>query len=218
MVALPVTIPGQIGSYIDLQNLVAAYMDRDDLQDRLPVFIALAESRLNRLLRTVNQEFRAIWTIDSESWEMPSDFRRLRKIHIEGMPDRPLVEINPQSVAFNFSGAAGIPTAYFIEGRTITFAPPPADETDFRVTYWRRIPPLTVAEDTNWLLEEHGDIYLFAALLEASIYIRDPDAISLCSDRLDQAIAELQQESRLDRHGGGPLAPTVIRQVRGARC
>lgn len=218
MVALPVTIPGQIGNYTDLQRLVAAYMDRDDLDDRLPVFIALGENRLNRLLRTVNQEFRSIWMIDSESWDMPDDFRRLRKIHIEGMPDRPLTEINPQSAAFNFSGAAGIPSCYYIEGRTISFAPPPADETQFRVTYWRRVPPLTATEDTNWLLQEHGDIYLFAALLEACLYIRDPEGVALCSDKLDEAIAELRRESREDRHGGGPLAPTVIRQVRGARC
>lgn len=218
MVALPVTIPGQIGSYTDLQNLVAAYMDRDDLDDRIPDFIALAEMRLNRLLRTVNQEFRAIWTIDSESWDMPSDFRRLRKIHIEGMPDRPLKEIAPQSVAFSYGGSASIPTAYYIEGRTISFAPPPAQETAFRVTYWRRVPALTVAEDTNWLLEEHGDIYLFGTLLEASIYIRDPEAIAMCSEKLDQAIAELQQESRNDRYAGGPLVPVGIQQVRGARC
>src|SRR3546814_767910 len=142
----------------------------------------------------------------------------MRKIHIEGMPDRPLVEMSPQAVPSNYSGASGIPSAYFLEGRVISFAPPPADETQFRVTYFSRIPPLNSEDTSNWLLEEHPDIYLNGALLEAAIYIRDAEAIDFLTPRLDAGIAELQRESRLDRWGVGPLVPNGPRQVRGARC
>src|SRR3546814_6815367 len=115
---------------------------------RSPDFVALLEGRLNRLLRTVNQETRTIWTVSDESFELPSDFRKMRKIHIEGMPDRPLVEMSPQAVPSNYSGASGIPSAYFLEGRVISFAPPPADATQFRVTYFSRIPHI-ISEDRS---------------------------------------------------------------------
>ena len=40
-----------ISNYTELKTAVANWLDRDDLTDRIPEFIALAESRFNRLLR-----------------------------------------------------------------------------------------------------------------------------------------------------------------------
>lgn len=218
MVALSVIIAGTIGNYGALRDKVALYLDRDDLEARIPDFVALLEARINRLIRGVNQETRTTWTTSDETYALPSDFRKLRKIHIEGSPDRALDEISPQSAAYMFNGQTGTPRAYFIEGRTITFCPPPTSSTTFRVTYFTRIEPLTSENDSNWLLEEHADIYMFGTLLEAAIYIRDAEAISLCSEKLDQALAELQRMARTDRYGGGPLTPKTPTQVRGARC
>ena len=40
-----------IGTYAELQTAVANWLDRDDLSLRIPEFIALAEARMNRILR-----------------------------------------------------------------------------------------------------------------------------------------------------------------------
>ena len=40
-----------IGTYAELQTAVANWLDRDDLTDRIPEFIALAEAKMNRVLR-----------------------------------------------------------------------------------------------------------------------------------------------------------------------
>ena len=40
-----------IGTYAELQTAVANWLDRDDLTDRIPEFIALAEAKMNRNLR-----------------------------------------------------------------------------------------------------------------------------------------------------------------------
>ena len=37
-----------IGTYAELQTAVANWLDRDDLTDRIPEFIALAEAKMNR--------------------------------------------------------------------------------------------------------------------------------------------------------------------------
>jgi len=216
-VSLSIIAAGTIGNYSDLENKVALWLDRDDLNDRIPDFIALMEAEANRLLRTVNQEVPDIWVTASETYLLPADFRRLRKIFIDGNPDRPLVEMSPISVPQRYSGDPGTPEAYYIEGRSISFAPPPAAQTTFRVTYFRKIPPLTSAAPSNWMLEEHPDIYLWGTLEQAAIYIRDEDAIALCGQKFQTAIAELQRESRMDRWAG-PLVPNNVRQVRGAPC
>lgn len=210
--------PGTIGTYADLVSKVASWLDRDDLTDRIPDFIALLEARLNRLLRSVNQERKDLWVIGTEEYNLPSDFRKLRKIHIEGQPDRPLVEMSPTSIAAQFSGESGTPRAYWQEGRVLSLAPPPSTDTLFRATYFCRIPPLTVDEPMNWLMSEHCDIYLWGTLHQAATYIRDEVAIDFCKGYLDDAIAELKLESRTDRWGGGPLVPNGPVQVRGGRC
>lgn len=217
-VSLSFIDPGTIGDYSDLEEKIAAWLDRDDLTPRIPDFIALLESRLNRLLRTVNQETKTIWVISDEAYALPADFRKLRKIHIEGSPDRPLAEVSPTAVPARYNGEAGTPQAYWVEGRVLSLAPPPNEATTFRVTYYLRIPPLTISAPVNWLLTEHPDIYLWGGLHQAATYIRDADAIALTKQYLDDAIAELQRESRLDSWGGGPLVPMAVRQVRGGRC
>ena len=40
-----------INSYSTLQTAVSNWLDRDDLSDRIPEFISLAEATFNRVLR-----------------------------------------------------------------------------------------------------------------------------------------------------------------------
>lgn len=216
-VSLPIVAPGTIGSYSDLLVLLAQYMDRDDLGDRFPAFLAMAEAQIGRVLRDLNQETRDLWVISAETYELPANFRKMRKIHIEGNPDRPLDEISPVAAPRRFSGDSGTPLAYWREGSTLVFAPPPDMPYTFRVTYFVRIEPLSVDVPTNWLLELHPDIYLWGVLREAAAYIRDPDAVAYSEGRFATAIEELKAESATDRWGGGPLVPTGINQVRAGR-
>jgi hypothetical protein len=156
--------------------------------------------------------------VSSEFFLLPSDFRKMRKLHIEGNPDRPLVEMSPVAIPGTFSGESGTPRAFYIEGRQLGLAPPPDGTYTLRVSYFQRIPPLTSALPSNWLLEEHPDIYVWGTLMHAAYYIRDPDAVSATEGLFDQAVGDLQRASRLDRWGGGPLVPSGPKQVAGGRC
>lgn len=217
-ISLDVVTPGTIGNYDDLVAMVGNWLDRDDLAPRIPEFISLLEARLNRLLRTVLQETQATWAVSASEFALPADFRKLRWIAPYGDPHRRLTEVTPDQLRDWPSGCG--PRVYAINGRTLLFSPAPTSDNPLTVTasYWRRIPPLGSFQPTNWLMDEHPDIYLWGALHQAATYIRDPDAIDTCKAYLDDAIAELQQESRKDAWGG-PLSPaTVVIQVRGAPC
>ena len=45
-----------ISTYSELQTAAANWLDRSDLSDRIPEFIALAEARFNRILRIRDME------------------------------------------------------------------------------------------------------------------------------------------------------------------
>ena len=218
MVALPIVVPGAISSYADLVGAVGDWLDRDDLTTQIPAFVALAEARFNRELRTLWQVVRTTITTAVSGNVLPSDFRQLRRISVLDSPDRPLFEISPQVAAQRFDGSTADPTAYYIEGRTLYLLPPPASDVSLDVTYLAAIPSLTSANQSNWLLNEHPDVYLFAVCLEAAIYIRDNDAASYLSDRVSETIATIRRTSRLDLYGGGPIIPQSPFQVRGGLC
>lgn len=218
-ISLDVLDPGTIGTYDDLVAMVGNWLDRDDLTDRIPEFISLLEGRLNRLLRTVMQETPATFAITSETYALPDDFRRMRKLYYAGQPAMILSEVAPSELVNWQSGFQPVTRVYAIEGRTLRLAD--AASTDNPVTlsalYWRRIPPLGTFQPVNWLLLEHPDIYLWGALHQAATYIRDGDAVDACKIYLDEAIAELIAMSTTDQYGGPVYARTAV-QVRGSRC
>lgn len=222
-ISLDIVSPGSIGNYTDLVAKVALWLDRDDLGERIPDFVALLEARLNRLLRTVLQEtLNTIWAPTSAYYSLPDDFRKIRSLSVRRQDAYPyypgeLIEVSPQAL-MSFNGGE-YPRAYAIEGRQLHVVPAPTSEKPLvlDVNYWRRIPPLGTFQPTNWILQEHPDIYVWGALHQGAIYIRDPEAENACSNLLDQAIGELKTMSRQDQYGG-PIAPQTAVQVRGARA
>ena len=74
-VSLSIIEPGTIGDYEDLVTKVGDWLDRDDLAAQIPDFIAMVEARLNRVLRSVNSEASALWSVSDEFYALPSDFR-----------------------------------------------------------------------------------------------------------------------------------------------
>lgn len=218
-ISLDVIDPGTIGTYDDLVAMVGNWLDRDDLNDRIPEFISLLEGRLNRLLRTVMQETPATFSITSGSYDLPTDFRKMRKLYYAGQPAMMLSEVAPGDLV-NWSGSPQpITRVYAIEGRTLSFADAATPERPITLSalYWRRIPPLGTFQPTNWLMLEHPDIYLWGALHQAATYIRDGEAVDACKIYLDEGIAELMAMSSKDQYGG-QLSPRTTRQVRGGRC
>jgi hypothetical protein len=121
-------------------------------------------------------------------------------------------------VAGTYTGTAGIPTAYHIQGRSLVLAPPPASASNLTLTYWQRIPALGSTMPTNWLLEQHPDVYLYGSLIQAEAYIANDERIGLWKSAHDEALGDLIQHGHRQQYGAGPLVPNTVRQVRNVRC
>lgn len=216
-IAVAIVLPGSIGSYSDLVEKVAAWLDRADLEPRVQDFIALAEARFNRILRTPEMET-GYTTVTTERSILPDDFLQMRSLSITGLPNRPLRATSPATLPTEYAGHPGQPESYVISGRELRLAPAPAAGVTLAMTYWRRISSLSVSEPTNWLLESHPDIYLYGALVQAEAYLANDERVGVWKAALDEALAELEQSGSKARWGAGPIAPLTVMQVRGARC
>ena len=86
-----------ISNYTELKTAVANWLDRDDLTDRIPEFIALAESRFNRLLRIRAMESKqtASTVAGQQNLALPARFIQMRNLQINTSPVTPMQYVTP---------------------------------------------------------------------------------------------------------------------------
>jgi len=217
-IALSTSAPGAIDSYADLVTETEAWLNRTDLNARIPGFIRLCEARLNRLLRTPDMETTAIIVATGEDNALPLDFLAMRSIYIEGTPDRPLNEYSPNSIARVYNGSTGTPVGFTVFSGILRLVPPPAGSTTLQMVYFARLTALTDSSPSNWLLDSHADVYLYGTLLCAAAFIDDPARVQQWKAAYDEAIGELIAAGAKARYGSGPLSPNSVRQVSGVVC
>ena len=72
-------------------------------------------------------------------------------------------------------------------------APIPDKAYNFEVLYYERIPPLSTANQTNWLTQNAPNVMLFGTLLQAQMFLKD-DQRMIFQQKYDQAIQALKTE------------------------
>ena len=207
-------------SYIsNLTQLIEEIRDEmdDDAYslDKIYRAIGRAEAMFNRQLRTPQMEFETDLAITSEATDLPSDFLALRSVYQEGSPDSPLRSMSSAGLRNTFLGRDGTPQAYAIENMRIVVAPVGA--ASITLLYYAKLTPLTDNNPTNWLLRDYPDLYLHQTL--AILFGKTGDR-ERAADNFGLATALIEQVNaagRKARWGAGPLQPSLVIQVPGAR-
>jgi hypothetical protein len=198
-----------ISTYAELQTAVANWLDRTDLTDRIPEFIALAEARFNRVIRAPDMLTRDdAFTIDGQYETLPSGFLEASRFVLATSPVTVLEYKTPQELGELRTGrtSAGKPAYYTVVGGSFEFLPTPDSSYTASLLYYARLS--AVSSSWNWLATSHPDIYLFGALCEAEPYIRDDQRVVLWEARLAKALAELNVQNERKRVPGA-ARPTI---------
>ena len=202
-----------ISTYAELQTAVANWLDRDDLTDRIPEFIALAEAKMNRRLRISLMEniSTAISTVGGQrDYSLPTGFNGMREFHLTTNPLTPLSYLTPEMMNRMWAGStSGKPRAFtlFSDGgtRKIKLGPAPDVVYTTSMLYLKKIDNLSVANPTETMLTENPDIYLYGALLEAEPFLMNDGRIQTWGSLLLEAAKALQERDTFDRHSGSEL-------------
>jgi hypothetical protein len=217
-ISLNVSAPAAIPDLDTLKSTASDWLDRDDLDTKIPTFIQMAEAMFNRELRAPEMEKTSTGSVTAEDTPLPADYLAMRAIYVEGSPDRPLRGVAPSAIRQGFDGTAGTPLAYAIVSQSIRLVPPPSDEILVTIDYWAKIDALSVVAPSNWLLEKHPDAYLYGTLYCAEAYLDNSTRAAQWKSLLDQTIDRINRTARNDRYGAGPLVPNTVGQVRNSRC
>ena len=215
-IAIPTYAPGAITSYSELVIEVRDLMDDADYpQPAIDRALRKAEAEFNRTLRTPDMETRAPLQITGELTTLPTDFLELRYVFQEGSPDKQLTSMSPAGMLAAFSGMAGCPRAYAIEGNEIRVGP--VGNTSLEMVYYRPLNPLSDAVPSNWLLRKHPDLYVAGVMYHLARRERDADGMAQAAQEVVALTAAIKQSANNARWGSAPLTPAGVRQVRGPR-
>ena len=202
-----------IGTYAELQTAVANWLDRDDLTDRIPEFIALAEAKMNRNLRISlmeNVSTDILMAGGTRDYPLPTGFTGMKEFHLTTSPITPLSYITPEMMNRMWAGSnTGRPQAFTLFSdagtRKIRVGPSPDSDYTTSMLFLKKIDNLSVSNPTETMLTENPDVYLYGALLEAEPFLMNDARVQLWGTMLQQVAKDLQDRDIFDRHSGSAL-------------
>jgi len=197
-----------IATYSELNTAVANWLDRDDLTDRIPEFIALCEARFNRLLRIRAMEYKQTATTVSgqRNLALPTGFIQMRNLQMNENPIVPMQYVTPEIYDRLYgSTLTGTPQMYTIIADEIQLGPIPGSALTIEMLFYKKFDALTAAATTNWMIINAPDVYLYGCLLEAEPFIMNDPRVQLWATAFQQAISDMQEQDNKDRHSGSAL-------------
>lgn len=188
-----------LATYADLQSAAADWLNRADLSAVIPTFVALAEAKFNRELRTRDMLVRSQASSNAEFVAMPSDFLEMYdlELNMSGIAaQQPLAYIGPnEAKTLKANKILNKPRYFTIIDGAFEIIPAPTTDTALLITYYGRIPALSSTQTTNWLLTKSPDLYLYSVLLEAAPYLKDDARVQLWAAARQQVIDAMSLES-----------------------
>lgn len=194
----------------ELLTDVDSFMARDDLtaSSSAGTFLRLAEAKIKRALRVKEMENVTTITIAAGARfaALPTGWQKFRAVWLENSQNNELDLMTPETLAEDSRwNDTGTPSAYMIANDSFYVAPVPVEETVVNCIHFGALAPLVNDSDTNDVLQEHYDIYLFGVLEAAADFVQDFELSALYKSKFDQAAEELGIRTKLEQFSGSAL-------------
>lgn len=173
-----------IVDYDSLQQAIAEELNRSDLSAKIPLFIQMFEKAYNKDPRGRIQDSVVISTADiaEDLTPVPADYIQMQNLRIPASVCQVdgLQLLTSQQVGWfrERYNVAGEPLYYAIIGGRLRLLPIPDQQYTFEMEYFAKLPTLSETNETNWLLNDHPDIYMYGALMHAEPYLKNDERIA----------------------------------------
>lgn len=190
----------RITSYSTLVSAIEDRMNDTALDSYVDEFIQMAEAMFNRRLNCIDMEGTATIASDNDL-PLPTDYKGSMTIRI-GNDKAPLKQLGPDDFQEKWRDTTGEPENFAIFGGIIHLGPDPGS-TSYTVTmtYLRTLTALSSTNTSNWLLEQHPDLYLYGSLLHAEFRGWNDERLPLINSAVEQMIAEINVHDARKRRG-----------------
>lgn len=198
-----------ISNYSELQTAIQNWIaDSGFSTTRAQEFIALAEAEINDELRVNEMETRANLSISTEYTALPGNFGGLRsrpKITSTN-PIWFLEYMTPSQIdTLHLATETKRPRVYTIVDESLRLRPVPDTAYTVEIIYFLKVPALSTANTTNWLLTSRPNIYLYGAMAQAEDFLGNMTGGLSWRAKFMSALDKFVSADRRDRFSGSPL-------------
>ena len=196
-----------ITTYSELKTAVADWLNRDDLSSAIGNFISLAEAQFNRTIRHRKMVVRSDATLDTPYFAVPADWLENIRFQLNTNPVTPLLFATPEQALENSQvySTANQPLFYTMVGEQFQVVPAPNTSYDAELLYYGKIPSLSDAAPTNWLLTESPDLYLYGTLVQSAPYLKEDERITVWAGLYQQLFSDMMLADERARIGSSKL-------------
>ena len=198
-------------SYDNLKTNIADYLARQDLTDKIPMFISLAEKRLNRDLRLRQTLQQSTYNLTSGfQVPTPSDFLEMKDIHIDA---NPIVNLNFKTVSqfyrLNNVSGSGVPVNYTLVSSNFVLAPRPTGSSTINMTYYKIPKVLSDTNPSNEYLEVCPDLLLYASLVESAPFLMNDERLTTWEALYTRGLTSITKSDEQSEFPAQPLAVQI---------
>lgn len=196
-------------SYSELKTTIANYLARSDLTSVIPDFIRLAETRLQRDIRT--RQMLVVATASTTGGDstvgLPTDFLEMRDIHLNTTPVTTLRYKAPNSF-YETSRAteSGKPVDYTVLGSEMQLAPIPDTSYTLQMLYYGKPTVLSDSIASNVFLANYPDALLYASLAEAEPYLMNDARVQTWAALYERSITAINTSDQSSEYSGQPMS------------
>jgi hypothetical protein len=190
-----------ITTYTELQAAIASQMHRSDLTSRIPDFIQLAEKLMFRELSVSELETSTSGTA-TEFIAFPADLGEINRLEITFGGMKSTIDYTSPNGIEGLTEASGVPARYTVQGNQIRLIPAPTGTITYSLYYTPNVTGLSDTNQTNWLLENAPDLYLYAACVEASRFLFDDESVMRYRDYVAVLLDSVRRKDERRRLSG----------------
>jgi hypothetical protein len=196
-----------LDTYDNLLTQIINWSHRDDLGPKIPDFIRLAENTMYsndvELLTVRSMETISTALTAGEYLSLPDYYESLRSVRfLTGSNIGKLTYQAPEQMFNNV--ATGRPSFFTIIGNEIQFDRVPDSDYTIQIQYFRKALPLSAANQTNEILTNHPNIYLFGTLAAIFGYAQDTEQERSYINKFIGAIRGANKADKKSRYGPAP--------------
>ena len=193
-----------ITNFGDLKTEVASWLNKTNLSAKLGGFVQIAESYIRRDLEVRTQELTATGTLTGTDLAFPTRFASVRRLVVD---ERQCKYITPEEYTHLDLAGADLPTRlYTIIGENIVILGG-TDGDAYTLVYTEWFASLSSDADTNWVLTNSPDVYLWSSCMAGAIYLKDVNAATSYKLLYEESARALNDKEKKVKQG----YPLVIR-------
>lgn len=178
--------------YAGLKTSVSDWLQNNAVTAGVAQVIQMAEARLKNdtVLRSI--ELQLTGNLTQPIIFMPADLNVLQRVVVYRDATEHSVLYAAPGKAERQTNSVGFPQYYNLMDQALHLYPTPDAEYRYIIYYIPVILDLSDAAPTNWLLERAPNVYLFASLKAAAVYVKDGMAAQMYEQEYQTALAGLQ--------------------------